>query len=60
MLPAIRSQPQKHAGSEGIIASKMGNLGGNREGLGGWEAWACRSPDWLWGSAVERALVERE
>lgn len=21
---------------------------------------ACRSPDWLWGSAVERALVERE
>lgn len=32
----------------------MGGGGVNRE------FWACRSPDWLWGSAVDRALVERE
>lgn len=47
-------------------ADTLGRRGG--EGGGGWdggmevnrEFWACRSPDWLWGSAVDRALVERE
>lgn len=29
-------------------------------GLASWGIWSCRSPDWPWGSAVERALVERE
>lgn len=28
--------------------------------MDGGAVWACRSPDWLWGSAVDRALVERE
>lgn len=36
-----------HAG----IVTNMGD--GERGG-------ACRSPDWLWGSAVDKALVERE
>ena len=33
------------------------NFGGTE---GDWEVWSCRSPDWPWGSDVERALVERE
>jgi hypothetical protein len=32
----------------GEVAERWGYLG------------ACRSPDWLWGSAVDKALVERD
>lgn len=57
MLTSLQTQSQ-HAASTPVV---HGGGGGRKAGLELGDGGTCRrSPDWLWGSAEDRALVERE